>query len=103
VFSVNLLSARYADGGHIGKEVAVSTQSEANRLSLAYYRKQAKALLKAAQAGDAESLARVAGHSRTNTPALHDAQLTIAREQGFAAGRALERLSSNPLWILKES
>jgi ankyrin repeat protein len=47
-------------------------------LNLEYYRKQAKDLLKAARAGDAAALARLNG-----TIALHAAQLTIAREQGF--------------------
>jgi ankyrin repeat protein len=61
----------------------VSTNSEVTRLNLTYYRKQAKALLKAAQAGDRDSLARLACHSPDAAPALHHAQLTIAREQGF--------------------
>lgn len=62
----------------------MSTHSEANRLNLEYYRKQAKALLKAAQSGDAGAMARL-GLRRGAEPALHDAQLTIAREQGFAS------------------
>jgi ankyrin repeat protein len=49
-------------------------------LNLEYYRKQAKALLKTARSGDAAALARLGG-----TPALHTAQLAIAREQGFAS------------------
>jgi ankyrin repeat protein len=61
----------------------VSTNSEATRLNLAYYRKQAKALLKAAQTGDPEALARLARHSPNTRPALHHAQLTVARERGF--------------------
>jgi ankyrin repeat protein len=50
---------------------------EATRLNLEYYRKQAKALLQAAKSGDPAALQRV------TTPNLHDAQLAIAREQGF--------------------
>jgi len=54
------------------------TNPEATRrLNLEYYRKQAKALLKAAKSGDPAALQRV------STPKLHDAQLAIAREQGF--------------------
>jgi ankyrin repeat protein len=53
------------------------THSEAARLNLEYYRKQAKALLKAAKSGESTSLQGIA------TPKLHDAQLAIAREQGF--------------------
>ena len=53
-----------------------------------YYRKQAKALLKAARSGDPASLERLSRHPTNYDPAapkLHDAQLTIAREQGFAS------------------
>jgi len=53
-----------------------------------YYRKQAKALLKAARSGDPASLQRLSRHAANHDPAatkLHDAQLTIAREQGFAS------------------
>jgi hypothetical protein len=57
----------------------MSTQPEAVRLNLEYYRKQAKALLKSARSGNPDSLQRLG----TAVPALHDAQLTIAREQGF--------------------
>jgi hypothetical protein len=49
-------------------------------LNLEYYRKHAKALLKAARSGDGAALARLGG-----TPALHAAQLAIAREQGFVS------------------
>jgi ankyrin repeat protein len=49
-------------------------------LNLEYYRKQAKSLLKAARSGDASALTRLGA-----TPALHAAQLAIAREQGFAS------------------
>lgn len=62
------------------------TSFEATRLNLEYFRKQAKALLKNAQAGDRDALVRLET-VRTNSapPALHDAQLAIAREQGFAS------------------
>jgi ankyrin repeat protein len=53
------------------------TRSEATRLNLEYYRKRAKALLKAAKSGDSTVLQRI------SQPKLHDAQLAIAREQGF--------------------
>jgi ankyrin repeat protein len=60
---------------------------EAVRLNLEYYQKAAKSLLKSAQSGDADALERVARHSpkRGRPPRLHQAQLTIAREQGFAS------------------
>jgi ankyrin repeat protein len=51
-----------------------------------YYRKQAKALLRAAQSGDPGALERLSRQSPKLNPAapkLHDAQLTIARERGF--------------------
>jgi ankyrin repeat protein len=66
----------------------MSAHSEATRLNLEYYRKSAKALLKAASAGESEALDRLRRHSPQLDPAaaaLHDAQLTIAREQGFAS------------------
>jgi ankyrin repeat protein len=68
------------------------THSEATRLNLEFYRKQAKALLAAAKSGETEALERIAQYSpkfeetdNASAPALHDAQLTIAREQGFAS------------------
>lgn len=60
--------------------------SEAVRLNLEYYRKQAKALLKAARSGEAAALQRLARHMPKfdrAVLALHDAQLAISREQGF--------------------
>jgi ankyrin repeat protein len=51
--------------------------------NLEFYRKAAKALLKAAQSGDAAALERMARYSPTL--ALSKAQLTVAREQGFAS------------------
>jgi ankyrin repeat protein len=54
------------------------THSEAARLNLEYYRKQAKALLKAARSGDAAASQRLPAG-----PKLHDAQFAIARGNGF--------------------
>lgn len=64
----------------------MQTHSEAVRLNLEYYRKQAKALLAAAQAGLPDALELIARQSPKfdpSQPHLHDAQLAIAREQGF--------------------
>jgi ankyrin repeat protein len=65
----------------------MSVNPEAVRLNLEYYRKAAKSLLKAANSGDADALERIARHSPkpSRPPRLHQAQLTIAREQGFAS------------------
>lgn len=49
--------------------------------NLEYYRKQAKALLKAARNGDTAATERIRRYS--GETALNTAQLTIAREQGF--------------------
>ena len=65
--------------------------AEVVRLNLEYYRKQAKSLLKAAKAGDPGALQRLRHfsselnpeHAAATLPALHDAQLAVAREQGF--------------------
>ena len=51
--------------------------------NLEYYRKQAKGLLKAAKSGDPAALQRIQVYS--STLSLSAAQLTIAREQGFAS------------------
>ena len=70
------------------------THPEVVLLNLEYYRKQAKALLRTSQAGDASALQRLlrcsprlnlVGNSASGSavPALQDAQLAIAREQGF--------------------
>ncbi len=61
------------------------THSEVARLNLEYYCKQAKALLKAAKSGDVDAVQRLQRHlpRSSATPALHDAQLAIAREEGF--------------------
>ena len=60
---------------------------EVVRLNLEYYRKQAKALLKASRSGDPGAIQRLRRHLPTQPAlaALHDAQLTIAREQGFSS------------------
>ncbi|MEZ5319249.1 MAG: ankyrin repeat domain-containing protein [Vicinamibacterales bacterium] len=67
--------------------------------NLEHLKKQAKALLRAAQAGDAAALARIAtlpafaGGAPADLPvgdlALHDAQSVIAREHGFPSWPAL--------------
>ena len=67
------------------------THREATRLSLEYYRKQAKSLLKGVKAGDSEAAERLVrfvprfSGGRFAGVALHDAQLAVAREQGFAS------------------
>ncbi len=63
------------------------TNFEAVRLNLEYYKKAAKSLLKAAQSADRSALERIARYStKPSQPAeLNQAQLTIAREQGFAS------------------
>ena len=59
----------------------MSTPDATTHPNLDYYRKQAKALLKAAKTGDRDAMRRMA----MPEPALHDAQRVIAREQGFAS------------------
>ncbi len=63
--------------------------SEVADRNLDFYRKQAKALLKAARAGDRSANDRLRTHLGEGKPnddsALHMAQLAIAREQGFAS------------------
>jgi ankyrin repeat protein len=61
--------------------------SEVARHNLEFYRKQAKTLLKAAKAKDPNALQRLSLHSPElgPSPALHHAQLAVAREQGFAS------------------
>lgn len=53
-----------------------------SKLNLDYYRKQAKALLRAVHAGDAAAIERLKPYG---DQALHVAQLAVAREQGFAS------------------
>src|SRR5579862_6484613 len=67
------------------------TTIEAPRLNLDFYRKQARALLKSAQSGDAGALERTKQHAVStrrdslapSSVALNDAQRAIAQEQGF--------------------
>ncbi|WP_321470241.1 ankyrin repeat domain-containing protein [uncultured Paludibaculum sp.] len=75
------------------------TNPEAPRLNLEYYRKQAKALLKQARSAEPEALQRLLRNSpdRHNdvamdpsSIALHQAQLTVAREQGFPSWPKLQ-------------
>jgi len=63
------------------------THSEASRLNLEFYKKQAKSLLKAARARETAALERISRHVQlaTQLPDLHHAQLAIARENGFAS------------------
>jgi len=65
----------------------MSTHPEANRLNLEYYRKAAKSLQQAARSGDPAALQRITRHfsEPLPAPALHQAQLAVAREQGFAS------------------
>src|SRR5262249_29204896 len=65
------------------------THSEVVRHNLEFYKKQAKSLLKAVKSGEAAALTRLQQYGATKRPAtpptLAEAQLTIAREQGFAS------------------
>src|SRR5262245_10790649 len=69
----------------------MSARAIPSRPSLEFDRKQAKALLDAARAGDPAALARFHAHhprfraGEAPDAALHDAQLVIAREYGFAS------------------
>jgi hypothetical protein len=67
----------------------VSVLSSLRSPSLEYYRKQARALLKAAQAGDSQSLSRIRlqlpEHKQQAVPTLADVQHAVARENGFAS------------------
>ena len=57
--------------------------------NLEQLRRQAKDLLRAAKAGDAEALARIA--AVTDRLTLASAQLALAREYGFASWPRLKR------------
>ncbi|HVZ28995.1 MAG TPA: ankyrin repeat domain-containing protein, partial [Asticcacaulis sp.] len=57
--------------------------SPTSSYNLEFYKKQAKALLKAARAGDPAANARLKRYGDHEEPALHTAQRAIAREQGF--------------------
>lgn len=72
----------------------MTTHNKTARLNLEFYKKQAKSLLKSAGAGDGASVQRLQKHSPKlgkSEAALHDAQLTIAREQGFLSWPAFKR------------
>jgi hypothetical protein len=66
-------------------------KSLCSRPSLEHLKSQAKDLLAAAKAGDAEALTRIrdALPSPPAEPALHDAQSAIAREYGFPSWQKL--------------
>jgi methyltransferase (TIGR00027 family) len=63
-----------------------------SRLNLEHQRKRARALLNGARLRDAEAIARVrrAGAGDAEAIALHDAQLVIARENGFSSWSKLK-------------
>jgi methyltransferase (TIGR00027 family) len=63
-----------------------------SRLNLEHQRKRARALLKGVRRRDSEALLRVmqAGARSADTLALHDAQLVIARENGFTSWSRLK-------------
>ncbi len=65
----------------------MSSKIRASAPNLEYFRKQAKALVKAIHAADAASVARVAPYvsppSTNKSFLLSDAQLVVAREQGY--------------------
>lgn len=69
-----------------------SVRSLPARPSLDWLRKQAKSLVRAVGAGDADAVARVRAQLGAFTPplALRDAQLVLAREHGFAGWRELK-------------
>lgn len=59
-------------------------------MNLEQLRKQAKELVRAARAGNEEAAARVAAHApRREQALLADAQLALARENGYSSWRAL--------------
>jgi ankyrin repeat protein len=65
---------------------SMPANSEAIRLNVEYYRKQAKALLQAVKSSDPAALARISSQLpqfNATRAKLHDAQLTIARENNF--------------------
>jgi len=57
--------------------------SQTADLNLEFYRKQAKALLRAPCSGDANAKARLRRFGVAGEPALHAAPMAIGREQGF--------------------
>jgi ankyrin repeat protein len=69
------------------------TREWPNWPNLNQFKHQAKDLLKAYRAGDADAVAEVQRHERTPDPAtfaLHDAQRVLARSYGFASWRKLK-------------
>jgi ankyrin repeat protein len=77
----DLLSARIRGRRVKRKEIAVNLEQ---------LRKQAKELVRAARAGDEQALARVQAHApERERIALADAQLALARENGYASWPAL--------------
>jgi hypothetical protein len=68
-----------------------------------YHRKQAKALVRAHRAGDADAVRRaeaVLGARAQQRFLLSDAQHVVAREQGFGTWRELRRAhGSRPEWV----
>src|SRR5579863_4565513 len=95
------LLPKHADTGHHTKEVVMATPISAVRPipvnpSLEFDRNQAKALLEAVRRGEADALRRFNAHHPRfgavrdpallgQAAALHDAQLVVAREYGFAS------------------
>src|SRR5258708_291536 len=86
-----------ADADNTKGDCAMTDRSDrtpsAFRLNLEQQGKRAKELVKAARAGDAEALARLAVHRASSTPGLlklADAQFTIARELGFSTWSQLK-------------
>src|SRR6266496_1471634 len=65
------------------------------RPNLEYLRRQAKDLLRAAQAGDTTAVGRIRAVSGRST--LAAAQLAVAREYGFASGARLKDRKSTRL------
>lgn len=63
-----------------------------SRLNLEHQRKRARALLKGVRLRESEALVRIgrAGADSSNAIALHDAQLVIARENGFPSWSKLK-------------
>jgi len=59
--------------------------TQVSSVNLEYYKKQAKALLKARRAGDPVARDRMHRFETGEEPALHVAQRAIAHEQGFAS------------------
>ena len=79
-----------------------------HRPSLEFDRKQARALLEAARRGDADAVARFRAHhprfrgGGIAHPALHDAQLVIAREYGVASWPRWKQLVETRLLEARE-